>query len=69
MSKQPQESSWSLVRRSLTVVKIAAFGVLLEQLYEVAVLGVSLAENPIIVIAALGALGFPAPRESHEKET
>ena len=51
------------IRRSITAAKAAALLVLLEQVYEMAVLGISLAEHPVIVIAALGALGFPVPKE------
>jgi hypothetical protein len=52
-----------LIRRSISAAKAAALFVLLEQAYEVAVLGISLAEHPVIVIAALGALGFPVPKD------
>ncbi len=56
-------SNLKLIRRSVSVAKTAALLVLLEQAYEMAVLGISLAEHPVIVIAALGALGFPVPKE------
>lgn len=51
------------IRGSLTAIKLAAGLVLLEQGLEALFLGVSLAEHPVIVIAALGALGFPVPKE------
>jgi hypothetical protein len=51
------------IRKGLGAAKVAACFVLLEQGYEVAFLGISLAENPVIVIAALGALGFPVPKD------
>jgi len=54
-------SRLSTVRRSLTAIKLVALLVLAEQGLEVMFLGVSLAEHPLIVIAALGALGFPMP--------
>jgi hypothetical protein len=56
-------SRLKLIRRSLTAVKLASALVLLEQGLEVLFLGVSLAEHPVIVIAALGALGFPVPKD------
>jgi hypothetical protein len=56
------------IRRSLQAAKVVACLVLLEQTYEVAVLGVSLAQNPLVVIAALGALGFPLPSPSPGSE-
>lgn len=49
------------VRRSIRIGKIAAILVLAEQAYEMVVLGISLAEHPLLVAAALGALGFPVP--------
>jgi hypothetical protein len=57
------DSRLKLIRRSLTGVKLAAAAVLLEQGLEVLFLEVSLAEHPLIVIAALGALGFPVPKD------
>lgn len=56
-------SRLKLIRRSITVAKAAAVFVLLEQGLEVLFLGISLAEHPAVVIAALGALGFPVPKE------
>ena len=50
-----------VLRRSITVGKVVAGLVLIEQVFEVVVLGVSLAEHPVLVVAALGALGFPVP--------
>lgn len=50
-----------LIRRSLNYLKVAAIVVIAEQVSEVLFLGVSLAEHPVVVLAALGALGFPVP--------
>ena len=52
-----------LIRGSLRAVQVAAFAILVEQGYEMLVLGVSLAEHPLLVAAALGALGFPVPKD------
>lgn len=49
------------VRRSITAAKVFASLILIEQLAEVLIYRVSLAEHPLLVIAALGALGFPVP--------
>jgi hypothetical protein len=49
------------VRRSITAGKVFAALVLVEQGAEALLLHVSLAEHPLLVIAALGALGFPIP--------
>ena len=49
------------VRRSIKAIKVVAVMILVEQALEVAFLHVSLAEHPVVVIAALGALGFPVP--------
>ena len=57
------EQSAKLVRGSLTAAKVAAALVVVEQLAEALFLGVSLAEHPALMIACLGALGFPVPRE------
>jgi hypothetical protein len=57
----------STVRRSITAIKVVAVVILVEQGYEMLFLGVSLAEHPIIVIAALGALGFPVPSKQPER--
>ncbi len=54
------------VRRSLTTIKVVAVLVLLEQGSEVLFHGISLAEHPVIVIVALGALGFPFPSRPDE---
>lgn len=54
-------SHLSTVRRSITAIKFVALLVLAEQGLEVLFLQISLAEHPLIVIAALGALGFPMP--------
>lgn len=57
-------SNLRLIRRSFRAVQLAAALILLEQGYEVLVLHVSLAEHPLLVGAALGALGFPVPKDS-----
>lgn len=49
------------VRHSITLVKGVAVAVLAEQGIEVLIFSVHLAEHPLLVIAALGALGFPVP--------
>lgn len=49
------------IRRGLSVVKLAALVLLIEQLIEAVLIGVSLAEHPGLVIACLGALGLPMP--------
>lgn len=49
------------LRRSITAIKVAALLILLEQLAEVLLFHVRLAEHPLLVLAALGALGFPVP--------
>lgn len=54
-------------QRAVNGVKIAAALVLLEQGLEALLLSVSLAEHPLIVIAALGALGFPVKDEPSEQ--
>lgn len=57
----------STVRRSITAIKVIALLVLAEQGLEVMIFRISLAEHPLIVIAALGALGFPVPSRAPEK--
>ncbi len=56
------------IRRSITAIKVAALLILAEQALEVLFLGISLAEHPVIVIAALGALGFPTPGKPPEQQ-
>jgi hypothetical protein len=51
------------IQRTLTLAKVAATLVLLEQAAEFLFMGVSLAEHPVVVITALGALGFPVPKK------
>lgn len=63
----PWHSRMRTVHRSITAIKVVALLVLAEQGLEVAFLGVSLAEHPVIVIAALGALGFPVPSKERER--
>jgi hypothetical protein len=46
----------------IRAAKFAAAVLLVEQLFEVVFLGVSLAHNPTLAIAALGALAAPVPR-------
>jgi hypothetical protein len=58
-------AAWSprspTLRRSITAAKLFAGLILVEQVGEVLLFHVSLAEHPLLVIAALGALGFPVP--------
>lgn len=56
------------IRRSIVAFKVAAVAILIEQGLEVLLLGISLAEHPVIVIAALGALGFPIPGSTQKGE-
>lgn len=60
-------SQVSVIRKSLGTVKVIAGLVLAEQFAEMVILGVSLAENPVIVIVSLGALGFPVPKEQDKE--
>lgn len=53
----------STIRQSLTIVKVVAGLVLLEQACEVLFLGVKLSEQPALAIAALGALAAPVPKK------
>jgi hypothetical protein len=60
-------SRMGTVRRSITAIKVIALLLLVEQGYEMLVLHVALAEHPLLVIAALGALGFPVPSKAPEQ--
>jgi hypothetical protein len=62
-------SKWSGYRRSLTLLKVAAAAVLVEQFAEVLVYHLSLAEHPTVIIACLGALGLPVPKLPAKDET
>lgn len=53
------------IRKALQGVKLFAALVILEQIAEALLSGVSLAEHPALVIACLGAFGIPLPGE-HE---